>query len=131
MAKVIDRATARDPSARFPTALALADAIEAVVIREDEQTGTLLLGGKAGRRFHGGEEREEAFRHRLPVEGQVTAVTKGGVEVQIARLLLHHQPGPLPDDHHRAGARCRGARPSAPAAPPPSGPAAPWAPARG
>ena len=64
--------------------VAVGDAIEAVVIREDEQTGTLLLGGKAGRRFHGGEELEHAFRHRLPVEGQVTGVTKGGVEVQIA-----------------------------------------------
>ena len=49
--------------------VAVGDAIEAVVIREDEQTGTLLLGGKAGRRFHGGEELEHAFRHRLHQTG--------------------------------------------------------------
>ncbi len=60
------------------------DPVEAVVTGKDERSGTLELGTKAGRRFHGSEELEHAARHQLPVEGLVTGVTKGGVEVQIA-----------------------------------------------
>ncbi len=60
------------------------DAVDAVVTRVDERTGTMLLGGKGGRRVHGGAELESAFQNHLPVEGLVTGVTKGGVEVQIA-----------------------------------------------
>jgi small subunit ribosomal protein S1 len=55
-----------------------------VVLSEDAQSGTLLLGGGSGRRVHDSSGLEHAFRHRLPVEGLVTGVTKGGVEVQIA-----------------------------------------------
>ncbi len=60
------------------------DSIEAVVTRLDERTGTLQLGGKGGRRVHGGAEIESAFQNHLPVEGLVAGVTKGGVEVQVA-----------------------------------------------
>ncbi|MCG6863410.1 MAG: 30S ribosomal protein S1 [Chromatiaceae bacterium] len=60
------------------------DRIEAVVIEKDEQTGTLLLGRKGGSHLRGGAEIENAYRNRLPVEGRITGVIKGGVEVQIA-----------------------------------------------
>jgi small subunit ribosomal protein S1 len=60
------------------------DPIEAVVISRDEQSGTLVLGSGSGRRPHDGVALEEAYRGQLPVQGLVTGVTKGGVEVQIA-----------------------------------------------
>ncbi len=62
----------------------LGDSVEAVVTRLDERTGTLVLGGKGGRRVHGSAELESAFQSHLPVEGLVTGLTKGGVEVQVA-----------------------------------------------
>jgi small subunit ribosomal protein S1 len=65
--------------------VSVGDAVEAVVIRKDEQTGTLLLGTKAGsHRPHGSAELRHAYQRHLPVEGLVTGVTKGGVEIQIA-----------------------------------------------
>jgi len=60
------------------------DTIEAVVIEKDEETGTLVLGDKGGSHLRGSAEVENAYANRLPVEGLVTGVTKGGVEVQIA-----------------------------------------------
>ncbi len=66
--------------------LNIGDPIEAIVTNRDEQTGTLLLGSKHGRRMHGGAELEQAFQLHLPVEGLVSGVTKGGVEVQIAGI---------------------------------------------
>ncbi len=64
--------------------VALGDSLEAIVIEKDEQTGTLVLGSKGGSHLHGSAEIENAYANRLPVEGLVTGVTKGGVEVQIA-----------------------------------------------
>jgi small subunit ribosomal protein S1 len=60
------------------------DPVEAVVVSEDEQSGTLVLGTGAGQRFHDTAELESAFQHQLPVEGLVTGITKGGVVVQVA-----------------------------------------------
>lgn len=60
------------------------DAVEVTITRIDESSGTLLLGTQHGQHLHDVEELEDAFRNRLPVEGHVTGVTKGGVEVQIA-----------------------------------------------
>jgi small subunit ribosomal protein S1 len=65
-------------------ALGVGDPVEAVVLSQDEQTGTLVLGSGAGRRIHDTAELERAFQNELPVEGLVTGVTKGGVEVQVA-----------------------------------------------
>ena len=59
------------------------DAIDAFVTSKDERDGTLLLS-RHGRRMHGAAELEHAFLHHSPVEGLVTGLTKGGVEVQIA-----------------------------------------------
>ena len=66
--------------------LNIGDPIEAVVTSKDESNGTLLLGSKHGRRMHGSAELEQAYRLHLPVEGRVSGVTKGGVEVQIAGI---------------------------------------------
>ena len=64
--------------------VALGDSLEALVTSRDETTGTLLLGSQHGHHLHGAAELEHAFHNRIPVEGQVTGVIKGGVEVQIA-----------------------------------------------
>jgi small subunit ribosomal protein S1 len=64
----------------------LGDTVDAIVISKDEETGTLLLGSGGGRRFHDSAEVEHAFQNQLPVEGLVTGVTRGGVEVQVAGI---------------------------------------------
>lgn len=58
--------------------------VEGVVTSIDGSTGTIFLGNRQPRAVHGSAELEQAFHNRLPVEGQVTGVIKGGVEVQIA-----------------------------------------------
>ena len=63
---------------------AVGDTVQSVVTGKDEATDMLLLGSQHGRRMHGSAELEQAFEDQLPVEGQVSGVTKGGVEVQIA-----------------------------------------------
>jgi len=64
--------------------VAVGDALEAVVASVDPETGALVLGSRHGRQLHGSAELEEAFRQGLPVEGHITATTKGGLEVQVA-----------------------------------------------
>lgn len=60
------------------------DSIQARVTGIDTDTGAPRLGQRHGRAPHGSEELEAAFRAGQPVEGQITAAVKGGVEVQIA-----------------------------------------------
>lgn len=60
------------------------DAVDMTVSAIDADSGTLLLGSKHGRRVHGAAGLERAFEQHLPVEGHVTGVNKGGVEVEIA-----------------------------------------------
>ena len=60
------------------------ETVEAIVTSIDSSTGTIILGSRQPRTVHGSAELEQAFHNRLPVEGQVTGVIKGGVEVQIA-----------------------------------------------
>lgn len=64
--------------------VAVGDSVDAVVMSRDDESGTLLLGRGAGHRFHDSAELEQAYRSQLPVEGLVTGVTRGGVEVQVA-----------------------------------------------
>lgn len=64
--------------------VAVGDPLEAVVASVDPETGALMLGSRHGRQLHGSAELEEAFRQGLPVEGHITATTKGGLEVQVA-----------------------------------------------
>lgn len=64
--------------------VAVGDEVEATVTAIDPESGSLVLRRKAGR---GPSDRrsevEQAHRHAIPVEGVVTAVVKGGVEVQV------------------------------------------------
>ena len=60
------------------------DPVDMAVSAIDADSGTLLLGTRHGRRVHGAAGLEQAFEQHLPVEGHVTGVTKGGVEVEIA-----------------------------------------------
>ena len=65
---------------------AVGDTIETHVTGKDEDSGMLLLGSQHGHRYHGIEELEGAYRQGLPVQGQVSAAVKGGIEVQVAGL---------------------------------------------
>jgi small subunit ribosomal protein S1 len=64
--------------------LKVGDAVDMTVSAIDADSGALLLGSRHGRRVHGAAGLEQAFEQHLPVEGHVTGVTKGGVEVEIA-----------------------------------------------
>jgi small subunit ribosomal protein S1 len=64
--------------------VAVGDDLEAVIASIDAETGTVMLGGKHGKSLHGAEELEAAYRQGLPVEGSITGITKGGLEVRIA-----------------------------------------------
>jgi small subunit ribosomal protein S1 len=67
--------------------VAVGDEIEASVASKDDRTGSLILRSRLGGRGHVGSdvvtELEQAHGNGLPVEGLVTAVNKGGVEVQV------------------------------------------------
>jgi small subunit ribosomal protein S1 len=60
------------------------DPIEATVVRKDDKTGSLLLRSRVGRGREARADLEHAYANGLPVEGLVTGVNKGGVEVQVA-----------------------------------------------
>jgi small subunit ribosomal protein S1 len=63
------------------------DTLEATVTGVDNDTGSLVLKKRGGGR--GAEARSEiesAHQNGIPVEGLVTAVVKGGVEVQVSGL---------------------------------------------
>lgn len=64
--------------------VAVGDSVEAVVIRVDDRSGTLLLGSKTDQHIHDPAELENAYRNGIPVDGLVTGTTKGGLEIQIA-----------------------------------------------
>jgi len=60
------------------------DPVDMAISAIDADSGTLLLGSKHARRVHGAAGLEQAFQQHLPVEGHVSGVTKGGVEVEVA-----------------------------------------------
>jgi small subunit ribosomal protein S1 len=60
------------------------DPVDMAISAIDVDSGALLLGSRHGRRVHGAAGLEQAFAQHLPVEGHVTGVIKGGVEVEIA-----------------------------------------------
>ncbi len=80
----IERSSLEDADGNLTSAVG--DPIQTQVTGKDEQTGMLLLGSQHGHRYHGIEEVERAYRQGLPVQGQVSAAVKGGVEVQVAGL---------------------------------------------
>lgn len=67
--------------------VAVGDTIEATVTAADPETGALVLQRRAaGKGQEAKTEIERAQTHGIPVEGLVTAVVKGGVEVQVSGL---------------------------------------------
>jgi small subunit ribosomal protein S1 len=66
--------------------VAVGDTIEAKVSRIDPETGALVLRRRVGRGQEVPAELVAASQSGIPVEGLVTAVIKGGVEVQVSGL---------------------------------------------
>jgi small subunit ribosomal protein S1 len=66
--------------------VAVGDMVEARVVDLGVRTGSIQLRKVMGsaRGSEAKEELAQAFEHRIPVEGVVTGVVKGGVEVQVA-----------------------------------------------
>jgi len=64
--------------------IGIGDPIEIAVSGKDEDSGTLLLGTRHARQARGSEGLRRAFEQGIPVEGRVTGVIKGGVEVEIS-----------------------------------------------
>ncbi|MCB1054835.1 MAG: S1 RNA-binding domain-containing protein [Acidobacteria bacterium] len=60
--------------------------IEALVAAIDRESGAPMLRSKPGRGAAVREELRQAHAHGLPVEGLVTGVNKGGVEVEVGGL---------------------------------------------
>jgi len=58
--------------------------IEAKVAQVDGRRGTVFLRCRLGRGVVGADELAEAYAAGLPVQGTVTGVNKGGVEVQVS-----------------------------------------------
>jgi small subunit ribosomal protein S1 len=63
--------------------LGVGDPVDMAISAISPGSGTVILGGTHGRRVHGTAGLEDAFEQNLPVEGQVTGVTKGGIEVTV------------------------------------------------
>ena len=66
--------------------VAVGDMVEARVVDLGSRTGSIQLRKVMGaaRGVEAKEELLQAFEHRIPVEGLVTGVIKGGVEVQVS-----------------------------------------------
>lgn len=64
--------------------VSIGDSIEISVSGKDEDTGSLLLGSRHARHVRGSEGLRQAFHERIPVEGRVIGVIKGGVQVEIS-----------------------------------------------
>jgi small subunit ribosomal protein S1 len=64
-------------------ALAVGDELEATVVDDGSRSGSIVLKRTLGRGGHLPAELEQALAHRIPIEGLVTAETKGGFEVRI------------------------------------------------
>lgn len=78
---VMDAASLRDAEGQL--SVAVGDEVTATVAGIEED-GSLRLGNQPSRHLHGAAELEQAYRQQLPVQGRVTGVIKGGVEVQVA-----------------------------------------------
>src|SRR5436305_14533594 len=60
------------------------DELEARVVETGDRSGVIVLRRAFGRGGAvGSEELAQAYEHQIPVEGTVTAVNKGGVEVMV------------------------------------------------
>jgi small subunit ribosomal protein S1 len=79
---MIDAAELRDPEGKL--AVKIGDVIEARVVDLGGQTGCVVLRRVLGKGPDARAELEQAHQHGIPVEGLVTGLNKGGVEVQVA-----------------------------------------------
>jgi small subunit ribosomal protein S1 len=81
---MIETGELRDADGRL--AFSVGDVIEARVVEVDGKAGCIVLRRTLGRGPDAAAELERAHQHRIPVEGVVSAVNKGGVEVQLAGM---------------------------------------------
>ncbi len=81
----IETAEFRDPQSGEIT-LAIGDEIEATVVDDGRNSGSVVLKRTVGRGGHVPGEIEQALAHSLAIEGVVSAETKGGYEVQIGAV---------------------------------------------
>jgi small subunit ribosomal protein S1 len=81
---IIELAQISDAEGKLTSAVG--DTIEAKVSRIDPETGALVLRRRVGRGQEVPAELVQAYQSGIPVEGLVTAVIKGGVEVQVSGL---------------------------------------------
>ncbi|MFN2376006.1 MAG: 30S ribosomal protein S1 [Candidatus Binatia bacterium] len=81
----IDLAEFRDPSTG-EFRVAVGDQIQATILDDGAGTGSAVLTRMLGRGGHAAAELEQAQALGVPVEGTVTAETKGGFEVHIGSV---------------------------------------------
>jgi small subunit ribosomal protein S1 len=79
---MIDLAELRDAEGRLR--VAVGDTVEATVVETDGKAGCIVLRHLLGRGADARGELRQAFEHGIAVEGVISGVNKGGVEVQIA-----------------------------------------------
>ncbi|HWM88471.1 MAG TPA: 30S ribosomal protein S1 [Kofleriaceae bacterium] len=77
--------------------VAVGDTVEARVVDLGERTGCILLRKVMGmaRGVEAKEELLQAYEHRIPIEGLVTGVVKGGVEAQVSGVRAFCPVGQL------------------------------------
>jgi small subunit ribosomal protein S1 len=79
---MIDLAELRDRDGKVT--VKVGDELQAHVVENNPAAGVIMLRRVLGRGAEGKAELEQAFAAQIPVEGHVTGVNKGGVEVQVA-----------------------------------------------
>jgi small subunit ribosomal protein S1 len=80
---MIELAELRSPDGALT--VQVGDTLEARVVDAGERSGVIVLRRVLGRGGAGGsDELAQAFEHQIPVEGMVTGVNKGGVEVSLS-----------------------------------------------
>lgn len=81
----IDIAEFRDP-ASGEIRVGVGDQVQATVLDDGSKSGSAVLTRMLGRGGHAAAELEQAYELGVPVEGIVTAETKGGYEVHIGSV---------------------------------------------
>jgi small subunit ribosomal protein S1 len=81
---MIDLAQLRDSEGNLT--VNVGDTLEATVTGTDPETGSLVLRRKAARGQEVAAELRQALETGIPVEGVVTAINKGGAEVQVSGM---------------------------------------------
>jgi small subunit ribosomal protein S1 len=79
---MVDLAELRDPDGKLT--VAVGDELDATVVETEGEAGCVVLRRRLGRGPEARAELEQAHAHGIPVEGVVSAVIKGGLEVQVA-----------------------------------------------